>query len=122
IRRKAAEAIRFAPPGALLFVNLAVQDLEDSHLFDPDAPLSRVAERVVLELTEREALEPGEELEARIHALRQLGFRIAVDDLGAGYAGLATFAQLSPEIVKLDMSLVREIDKNVAKRKTVTAM
>ncbi|MCB9934603.1 MAG: EAL domain-containing protein [Planctomycetes bacterium] len=122
IRRKAAEAIGNAPPGALLFVNLVAQDLDDSHLFDPDAPLSRIAERVVLELTEREALEPGQELEAKIHALRQLGFRIAVDDLGAGYSGLATFAQLSPEIVKLDMSLVRDIDKNLAKRKTVTAM
>lgn len=122
IRRKASEAIRQAPPGALLFVNLVAQDLEDSHLFDPDAPLSRIAERVVLELTEREALEPGQELEAKISALRDLGFRIAVDDLGAGYSGLATFAQLSPEIVKLDMSLVRDIDSNLAKRKTVTAM
>ena len=44
--------------------------------------------------------------------LRKLGYRIAVDDLGAGYAALGALAPLEPEIVKLDMSLVRDIDRH----------
>jgi EAL domain-containing protein (putative c-di-GMP-specific phosphodiesterase class I) len=39
-----------------------------------------------------------------------LGFRIAVDDLGARYAGLSSFSQLEPDIAKLDTSLIRGID------------
>lgn len=51
-----------------------------------------------------------------------MGFRIAIDDLGAGYAGLTSFATLEPELVKLDMSLVRDIDKNPMKEKLVRSM
>jgi EAL domain-containing protein (putative c-di-GMP-specific phosphodiesterase class I) len=54
--------------------------------------------------------------------LRERGFRIAVDDLGAGYAGLTSFALLEPEIVKVDMTLVRDIDRSPVKRKLVRSM
>ena len=47
----------------------------------------------------------------RVARLRELGFRIAIDDLGAGYAGLTSFASLEPEVVKLDMTLVRDVHK-----------
>jgi EAL domain-containing protein (putative c-di-GMP-specific phosphodiesterase class I) len=51
-----------------------------------------------------------------------MGFRIALDDLGAGYAGLTSFTSLEPEFVKLDMSLVREVHDNRTKQKIVRAM
>jgi EAL domain-containing protein (putative c-di-GMP-specific phosphodiesterase class I) len=54
--------------------------------------------------------------------LRALGFRIAIDDLGAGYAGLTSFAVLEPEIVKLDMSLVRDVHKHPTKQKLIRSM
>jgi EAL domain-containing protein (putative c-di-GMP-specific phosphodiesterase class I) len=54
--------------------------------------------------------------------LRNLGFRIAVDDLGAGYAGLSSFSQLEPDFVKLDMSLVRGIDASSSKSSLVRSM
>ncbi len=54
--------------------------------------------------------------------LRELGFRIAVDDLGAGYAGLSSFALLEPDIVKLDMTLVRDVDRSSVKQKLVASM
>lgn len=47
--------------------------------------------------------------------LREQGYRIATDDLGAGYAGLSSFARLEPEFVKLDMSLIRNIDLSAKK-------
>ena len=54
---------------------------------------------------------------ARVAQLRALGYRIAVDDLGAGYAGLTSFAHLEPEVVKVDMSLIRGIDRSPMKQK-----
>jgi EAL domain-containing protein (putative c-di-GMP-specific phosphodiesterase class I) len=54
--------------------------------------------------------------------LRTLGYRIAIDDLGAGYAGLTSFAQLEPEVVKVDMSLVRGIDGSPMKQKLVRSI
>jgi EAL domain-containing protein (putative c-di-GMP-specific phosphodiesterase class I) len=54
--------------------------------------------------------------------LRRCGYRIAVDDLGAGYAALGAIATLEPEIVKLDMSLIRDIDQHATKRRVVGAI
>jgi EAL domain-containing protein (putative c-di-GMP-specific phosphodiesterase class I) len=51
-----------------------------------------------------------------------LGFRIALDDLGAGYAGLASFATLQPTLVKYDMSMVRGVDSSPTRRKVISAM
>jgi EAL domain-containing protein (putative c-di-GMP-specific phosphodiesterase class I)/ActR/RegA family two-component response regulator len=105
-----------------IFVNLHPRDLDDPDLFTPAAPLSRVASRTVLEITERASLEDIKDVRGRIGELRKLGFRIAVDDLGAGYAGLTTFAHLQPDFAKLDMSLVRNIDRDDTKQRVVRTM
>ena len=78
-------------------------------MFHPEGTALAVASRVVLELTERATLDEVDGAHERLDR-RKLGFRIALDDLGAGYAGLSSFAQLRPDIVKLDMSLIRDID------------
>jgi EAL domain-containing protein (putative c-di-GMP-specific phosphodiesterase class I) len=122
VRRKAPEPMHRVPPPVLLFVNLHASDLNDETLTSPSAPLSSLAPRVVLEITERMSLEAVKDAPSRVARLRELGFRIAIDDLGAGYAGLAGFAQLEPEFVKLDMSLVRDVHKNPVKRKLVRSM
>jgi len=103
----------------LLFVNLHPSDLLDPELTDPRSPLIAMADHVVLEITERTPLSGLEEVRERVAELRKLGFRIAVDDLGAGYAGLTSFATLDPDIVKLDMDLVRGIEGSAVKRKLV---
>ncbi len=124
-RRVRSEVARLAPsaPGdALLFVNLHPADLDDEQLFAVDAPLTPHAHTVVLEITERASLDGVRGLAAKVRRLRALGYRIAVDDLGAGYAGLATFAQLEPEFVKLDMSLVRGVHSSTSKQMVVRAM
>lgn len=122
VRELAPLPLAQAPAGAALFVNLHATDLLDERLYDPAAPLTEVSRRVVLELTERAALDHIPDTAERIARLRALGFRIAVDDLGAGYAGLTSFAQLEPEVVKLDLSIVRGIDSNSVKQKLVRAM
>jgi EAL domain-containing protein (putative c-di-GMP-specific phosphodiesterase class I) len=105
-----------------VFVNLHSQDLLDDHLYAVESPLSKVADRIVLEVTERASLASVTEIEARIAQLRGLGFRIALDDLGAGYSGLASFATLQPEVVKYDMSLVRGVEASPTRRKVISSM
>jgi EAL domain-containing protein (putative c-di-GMP-specific phosphodiesterase class I) len=87
-----------------------------------DDPLAARASEVVLEITERASLEGIPDFRSRILNLRDLGYRIAVDDLGAGYAGLNTFAALEPDVVKLDMTLVRNADSEPVKRKLIGSM
>jgi EAL domain-containing protein (putative c-di-GMP-specific phosphodiesterase class I) len=121
-RRRLATILREFPDVPGIFVNLHVLDLEDDDLFDPMTPLSAFASRIHFEITERAALERVKDAQARISRLRTLGYRIAIDDLGEGYSGLTSFAHLEPEAVKLDMSLIRGIEKVPMKRKLVRAM
>ena len=106
-----------APPDASLFLNLHPGDLEDEQLYAASSPLTAIASRVVLEITERASLSSVRTIGEKLTHLRALGFRVALDDLGAGYAGLTSFAQLEPEVVKIDMSLVRACDREPTKQK-----
>jgi len=105
-----------------LFVNLHPEDLLDETLYAPHAPLTLLAPRTVLEITERASLDGVVGLRDRIARLRDLGFRIAVDDLGAGYAGLAAFCALSPDVAKMDMSLVRDVHEVPTKQRLVRSL
>lgn len=122
IRARAAQPFVTLKDEPKLFVNLHVTDLLDPVLLSPSSPLTPIANRVVLEITERSSLDEVKDVRSRIAALRELGFSIAVDDLGAGYAGLTSFTLLEPEIVKLDMSLVRDVHQNSTKQKVVRSM
>src|SRR5437016_4234263 len=80
-------------------------------------------DRASLERTfERAGLDEVKDARARVESLKRMGYRIAVDDLGAGYAGLTSFAQLEPHIVKLDMSLVRNVHEAPTKRKLIQSI
>jgi EAL domain-containing protein (putative c-di-GMP-specific phosphodiesterase class I) len=105
-----------------VFVNLHVLDLLDAQLYLETSPLWPYADRIHFEITERMALEKIPDTRERIELLRKHGYRIAVDDLGEGYAGLNSFAALEPDAVKLDMSLIRGIDRAPTKRKMVRAL
>jgi EAL domain-containing protein (putative c-di-GMP-specific phosphodiesterase class I)/CheY-like chemotaxis protein len=122
LRAMVAEGVSSAPQVGQVFVNIHGYDLEDESLLNPASPLSLIAERVVLEITERASVNEIKDLAARIQRLRDLGFRIAVDDLGAGYAGLTSFAQLRPDIVKIDMSLIRDVDTEPTKERLVRSL
>ena len=119
VRSRATAQVIEHPEAGLLFINLHPRDLLDPDLTDPKSALVQIADRVILEITERASLENLEDVRGRVSALREIGFRIAVDDLGAGYAGLTSLATLQPEIVKIDMSLVRNVDKEPIKRHLV---
>ncbi len=121
VRRLAADTLA-AQPAVTLFVNMNPADLEDAELLSGASPLCAHASRVVLEVTERESLDRVRDVPTKVRSLRSHGFRLAVDDLGAGYSGLTSLAVLEPEFVKLDMVLVRNIHEHQAKQRLVRSM
>jgi EAL domain-containing protein (putative c-di-GMP-specific phosphodiesterase class I)/CheY-like chemotaxis protein len=122
IRNKCVEPFGPEQDSLSLFVNLHTEDLLDGTLFDPESSLAKRAHQIVLEITERSNLESIGQVRERISRLRDLGFRIAIDDIGAGYSGLNSFAIIQPDIVKLDITLIRGIDADPVKRKLVRAL
>lgn len=122
IRSHVVAAVTAAPSEALIFVNLHAADLNDDALFDRTSGFSACSRRIVLEVTERSSLARVKDVTARAQHLRQLGFKLAIDDLGAGYAGLSSFTQLDPDIAKLDMSLIRDIHGSSQKQSIVKSI
>lgn len=122
IRASVARTLAERRPESDIFINLHPSDLLDETLYSHDSPMSPFAHQVVLEITERAALDCGADIPGRIRRLRNLGFRVAIDDLGAGYAGLSYFALLTPDVVKLDITLIRNIHQEEIKRKLVGSL
>jgi EAL domain-containing protein (putative c-di-GMP-specific phosphodiesterase class I) len=77
--------------------------------------------RILFEFTEGEQV-AHEHLGRIISTYKALGLRTAIDDFGAGYSGLTLLAKFQPDIVKLDMELVRDIDTDRVKRVLVAGM
>jgi EAL domain-containing protein (putative c-di-GMP-specific phosphodiesterase class I) len=119
IRAKAGDPLVQADESLTLFVNLHARDLLDDTLYEPSAPLTKWARRTVLEITERAAIDGIDDIAERIANLRGLGYRIAIDDIGAGYSGLSSFATVQPDFVKLDITLVRGLDSDPVRKRLV---
>ena len=105
-----------------LFINLHSLELDDEDLYSEKNPLRHIGSKVIFEVTERHSIDQVKNLKEKVALLRDLGFWIAVDDMGAGYAGLNSFAALRPDIVKLDMAIVRGIDQDPYRRTLVRSM
>ncbi|MGD6817310.1 EAL domain-containing protein [Metabacillus sp. 84] len=71
--------------------------------------------QIILEITERDSIEGMAFFMENIRRLRDLGIRIAVDDTGAGYASLHTISEILPDIIKIDRSVIENIDTNRVK-------
>jgi EAL domain-containing protein (putative c-di-GMP-specific phosphodiesterase class I) len=67
-------------------------------------------ERIIFETTEGDAIDDGKRLADILTEYKRTGFLTAIDDFGAGYAGLNLLADFQPDIIKLDMALVRGVD------------
>ena len=64
----------------------------------------------VIEITENSVIDDFDRMRDIVRKLRAHGFRVAIDDAGAGYAGLQTMVEIEPDFIKLDMSLIRGVD------------
>ncbi|MBL8678857.1 MAG: EAL domain-containing protein [Myxococcales bacterium] len=122
VRQLVCDSTAHAPPDVDLFVNVHASELEDDSLIETADNLHEFSKRVVLEITEQASLASIPDISAKISRLRKLGYRIAVDDLGAGYAALSVLALIEPEVVKVDMSLVRAVDASAVKRRVIRSI
>ena len=122
--RASVAATMVAEPDRLeaIFLNVHPSEVRADLLAEATDPLLAVAHRVILEITERASLEGGPKLDGELARIRELGYRLAVDDLGEGYAGLSSLVHLRPDIAKIDMSLVRDVHRMPLKRDIVAAL
>jgi EAL domain-containing protein (putative c-di-GMP-specific phosphodiesterase class I)/DNA-binding NarL/FixJ family response regulator len=118
--RAALRQLDALPPDVFLAVNLSPECVLSRNMTEVfDAVDGR---RVVLELTEHTRVQDYGQLLARLDELRLQGVRIAVDDTGAGYAGLQHILELLPDVLKLDLQLIRGIDADPIRRALTTAL
>ncbi len=123
VRRAVAAVLSERPhQERTLFVNLHPSEVRADVLGIASEPLLPYASQIVLEITEQSALGSDRRLTEDLNRLRRCGYRIAVDDLGDGYAGLSSLVRVNPDIVKIDLWLVRAIDRTPLKQDVVSAI
>jgi EAL domain-containing protein (putative c-di-GMP-specific phosphodiesterase class I) len=119
--RALVSAPRHLRPGTKLFLNTSAPALADPTV-SGEAFVRQVEAQgldhcdVVLEITERVAIEEREAYRDMLRKLKQEGFGIAIDDMGSGYSSLKALVEVEPDYLKFDISLVRDIDRSLIKR------
>ncbi len=101
---------------------LRFPDDDAGEIVFPMRELYEVRDRVVLELTERFYIRNNELFTKTVDYYRRQGFKIAIDDLGSGYAGLKMLAQIEPSMVKIDRFLISNIHQSTKKMMLLEAM
>ena len=79
-------------------------------------------DRLIFEFTENEKIKDPDHVMGIVHSYQEMGFTTAIDDFGAGHAGLNLLAQFRPDVIKLDMELLRGIDTSTPRRMIVEAV
>ena len=115
--------VKVLSPNIKLFLNIHPDELANG-----EALLLRLdrlkdwSNRIVLEITERSKLQQIESWEETLAQIETMGFELAIDDLGAGYASLSVLADLRPKYIKMDMSIIRNVHLDDRKKRLVTLM
>ncbi|HYN72038.1 MAG TPA: EAL domain-containing protein, partial [Nakamurella sp.] len=115
----AAEAL---PEHLYITVNASPATCLDPRLIDLIALSGVGPGRVVLELTEHDAVADYRQLERALNTLRRMGVRLAVDDAGSGFASFQHILKLRPDFIKLDRCLVADLDASPAGRALCVAV
>jgi EAL domain-containing protein (putative c-di-GMP-specific phosphodiesterase class I) len=118
--RRSLDLGRMLPDPVYVSVNASAETLMDDGFEAAIAGFP--AERLVIELTEHAAVREYAQLSRRLAGIRASGVKLAIDDAGAGYAGLQHIVQLKPDLIKLDMALTRDIDSDQARRALAAAL
>lgn len=118
--RSALRAFTCLPPEFGLGVNASPATILSGRLADAIADIP--ADRLVVEVTEGDKVEDYPSVRCALGVLRREGVRIAVDDVGAGYASLHHLVQLQPDFIKMDQCLTRRIDADPARRALAAAL
>jgi EAL domain-containing protein (putative c-di-GMP-specific phosphodiesterase class I) len=118
--RAAFGGLAHLPGDAYLAVNVSPTAMIDPRFLGTVTSVD--PRRIVVEVTEHDAVEDYGRLAAVGAALRGLGVRIAIDDVGMGVASLVHLVQLSPDIIKVDAGLVRAVDSSAARQAMIAAL
>jgi EAL domain-containing protein (putative c-di-GMP-specific phosphodiesterase class I) len=118
---------RDLPPPYHLFINVVPAsmydpDFQGTSLIELLVGLGLSPKRIVLEVSEQYAIENYTLFVEALQNFTQLGFSIAVDDIGAAHSGLEKVAHLNPRYLKFDIQLVRDIDQSHVKREMARAL
>ncbi len=111
--RQALDQLSEVPADNWLAVNVSAEALLDGQVHD--TLLAHAGPRLMIEITEHTQVADYRTLTEALNPLRQAGIRLSVDDAGAGYAGLHHIVALKPDLIKIDISLVRDIDTDPVK-------
>jgi EAL domain-containing protein (putative c-di-GMP-specific phosphodiesterase class I) len=116
-----SSAVHYAArPGGNLFINVEADSITAlTTRKETLEPLLRLRQRVVIEVTERSAIRDIPVFREALNALREKGFRIAIDDAGSGYASLQSIAELRPNYLKVANTLVTGLHADTIKRDVV---
>jgi len=112
--RKACATLPRLPRDVYLSINLSPETLATAELYELIAEVGGTS--LVAEITEHALVESYESVTGAVGRLRALGVRLAVDDAGAGFASFRHILNLSPELIKLDLTLIRDIHLDGSKR------
>ncbi|MGG1663883.1 GGDEF domain-containing protein [Brevibacillus sp. NRS-1366] len=120
-RKRALEQLRYLNPQEKLFINLDPRAIDDPFLlrgkvFSLLEQFELNPHNIVFEITERHAITNYPVFRKIIEEYRKKGYLIAVDDAGAGYSSLESITEIYPDFIKLDMSLIRNIDVDPIKQ------
>jgi EAL domain-containing protein (putative c-di-GMP-specific phosphodiesterase class I) len=126
-RRTAIGSACNRPTLGLLFLNASARAVEDPEWaaggMDEILRKSGLAPHdVVVEITERVAIVHHDEFQRALRMFKDRGYRVAVDDMGAGYASLQSLASIEPDFLKFDTSLVRDIDHSSIKQSLLLSL
>ncbi|HEU4704010.1 MAG TPA: EAL domain-containing protein [Conexibacter sp.] len=116
--RAAIDALPLLPADAALCVNVSPETVATPGF---RAALGDAAHRVIAEITEHRRLEEAD-FEQRLAPLRAAGGRVAIDDFGAGHASLSQVLAVSPDWIKLDMTLTQRLDESPVARALASAL
>lgn len=118
--RLALQALDRVPQDMYLAINASPNTVIDPEL--GQTLLRYPLHRLVLEVTEHEEVEQYQEVALMTRPLRSAGLRVAVDDAGAGYASFKHILNLAPDIIKLDVSITRDIDTDLSRQALAAAL
>lgn len=125
-RIAALERAKYMPPDKMLFINVdpkiihdarfqkgLTREILDKYHIDPT--------NIIFEITEKTSIDDYRSFRRILDNYTSQGYKIAIDDTGSGYSGLRMLAETRPQFIKIDMQLVRDIDKDNLKQALIRA-
>jgi len=125
-RATALERAKLMPPDKMLFINVDPKIIHDER-FQKGLTREILAKyqidptNIIFEITEKTSVEDYRNFRRILDNYTSQGYKIAIDDTGSGYSGLRMLAETRPQFIKIDMQLVRDIDKDALKQALIRA-